>query len=884
MMMKLVSLMLMAIICCFPNMAHSKTTLLDLEMGTQRIVILPFDIHSQEKNSELGTQIPGVIETHLKKEGAIIVEPVMGKTAPRPGSVQDIQKIGKRSGADYVIWGSLTRIGQKFSLDARMTDSFGESRPYAYYVEGERIENLAVTVRELARSFGMKIFKRERVAQVTVTGNRRIESDAIKRVIQTGPGDVYLGKSLSEDLKAVYAMGYFDDIRIEAEDTPKGKIITFRVKEKPTIRHIQIRKNRVYDEKEIREVMDIKTGSILNIFQIQNNIRRIESLYKEKNYHNVHVAYKMRPLENNQADVEFLIDEGGKIRIRSITFSGNRAYSAKELKKVMRTSEKGFWSWLTSSGEFSREELDQDVVRLTAFYHNNGHIQARVGDPQIDHRDDWIHISIKMDEGPRFKRGKVGVAGDVVLPKAELIRRLKIADEEFCNREVMRDDVLLLADIYANEGYAHASINPRIEKDPTRLTADITYVIEKDKRVYIEKIIISGNTKTRDKVIRRQLNVHEQELYSGGKLKRSIRNLHRLDYFEDVKLNTLKGSADDQMVLKIDVTEKPTGTFSFGGGYSSVENVFAMASVSQRNLFGRGQILQLKAEVGGSTNRYTLSFTEPWLFDIPLSAGFDMYNWERDYDTYDKDSKGGGVRFGYPVYDFTRLYLSYAYDIGDIKNIDMDEASKSVKDMEGKNITSSVSTTLRYDSRDKMFNPTEGSDHRLTVQYAGLGGDIGFTKYLAELGQYFPLFWGTVGFLHARGGYVREISGKKLPDYERFYLGGMNSLRGFEWRDICLKDEDGADIGGTQFVQFNVEYLIPLIKKAGVVGVLFFDTGNVYDQSDGMDLGNMRESAGFGFRWYSPMGPIRIENGYILDPKEGEEKKGRWEFTMGAAF
>jgi outer membrane protein insertion porin family len=337
------------------------------------------------------------------------------------------------------------------------------------------------------------------------------------------------------------------------------------------------------------------------------------------------------------------------------------------------------------------------------------------------------------------------------------------------------------------------------------------------------------------------------------------------------------------MILKIDVTEKPTGMFSFGGGYSSVEHLFAMASISQRNLFGRGQVLQLKAELGGVTTRYNLSFTEPWLFDIPLSAGFDLYNWKTEYDTYDRDSIGGGVRFSYPVFDFVRAYISYAYDNADISNIS-ESASDSIKDLEGINITSSVTAGLRYDSRDRVFNPTEGSKHSISVEYAGLGGNIAFTKYLAETGWYIPLFWDTVGFLHGKTGHVRENSGGKLPDYERFYLGGMNSLRGFDWQDIHVLDEDGREIGGNKFVQFNVEYLIPLLKDVGVVGVIFFDAGNVYNESEKLDLGNLRKSAGYGFRWYSPMGPMRIENGYILDPKEGESKGGRWEFSMGSAF
>jgi outer membrane protein insertion porin family len=417
------------------------------------------------------------------------------------------------------------------------------------------------------------------------------------------------------------------------------------------------------------------------------------------------------------------------------------------------------------------------------------------------------------------------------------------------------------------------------------LIVNITYAIKKNQKVYFEKIIIGGNTKTRDKVIRRQLRVYEQELYSGRRLKRSVRNLYRLDYFEEIKVDTQKGSSDDKMILKIDVTEKPTGTFSFGGGFSSVESLFAVASISQRNLFGRGQILQLKAQLGARTTQYTLSFTEPWFLDIPLSAGFDLYNWEQDYDDYDKDSKGGGIRLSYPVFDFTRASFAYAYEVADIKNID-EEAAREIKDLEGENKTSSATVGLRYDSRNKTFLPTEGQDHSLSVEYAGgpLGGDIGFIKFVGDTGWYFPLFWETVGFLHGKGGYVADNKGGKLPDYERFYLGGINSLRGFDFREISTKDSDGEEIGGDKFVQFNAEFIFPLIENAGLAGVAFFDAGNVYGERDNIDLTDLRKSAGLGIRWQSPLGPIRVEYGYVLDPEEGEGKGGKFEFAMGSSF
>jgi outer membrane protein insertion porin family len=872
------SLIIIAILLFLPNIARSADSV--------KVMVLPFDIHSSENLPLLQSEILNVLQAYIREEGAVTLASGITSEAALQEvsqSYEKIRKFGANKGAEYVVWGSLTLIGQKFSLDVKMINVYKKEPPLIFIKEGQGIENLPGIVKQLARDIGMKLFKREKVVSVEITGNKRIESDAIKRVIKTKPGDIYLSGSLSKDLKAVYALGYFDDIRIEAENTPEGKKIIFRVKEKPTIRVIRFKGNSVFKEDKLKENLTIKTGSILNTLKIRSNIVRIEELYKEKNYHNVKVAYNIHDLEHNQADLEFDIDEGDKVLIKSITFEGNNAYTDKELKKLINTSEKGFFSWLTSSGDLKTEDLEQDITKLSAFYYNHGYIQARIGEPQIEYKGNWIYITIKIDEGPQFKVGNVDIKGDLVLPKDELINRLKITQETYYNREIVRNDVLALTDLYSDEGYAYADISPTIDKDIKQLKVNITFVVRKGKQVYFEKIIIGGNTKTRDKVIRRELQVYEQELYSGKKLKRSVRNLYRLDYFEDIKVNTVKGSADDQMILKIDVTEKPTGTMAFGAGYSSEEAVFGSVSVSQRNLFGRGQTIELEGQLGGRSTLYKLSFTEPWLFDIPLEAGVDLYNWATDYDTYDRKSIGGGFRLSYPVYDYLRASFQYNYDDANITNISED-AAKSIKDLEGVNITSSVTAGLIYDSRNRRFNPSEGSKHSITVKYAGLGGNVGFTKYVAETGWYKSLPWDTVGFLHGKAGYVSQNSGGVLPDYERFYLGGINSVRGYGWRGIHVLDEDGNEIGGNKFVQFNAEYIVPLLKKQGLVGLVFYDTGNVYNDNESFDLGTLRSSVGFGFRWFSPVGPIRIEYGYKLDVKEGEEAGGRWEFSMGAAF
>jgi len=872
-------------ICFFPSSLFAKKPV--------TVVILPFEIHSSDDYSNLQTGIPEVLKKHLKQDGVTVLDADKQKgLSPENTSKgkNEVRNFGIESGADYVIWGSMAWIGKQFSLDIKMMEVFGAGPPIIFSTEGKGIENLPHAVKKLGGDISLKLFKREAIIKIIIKGNKRIEADAIKRVIVATPGDLFIPKNLSNDIKAVYSMGYFEDVRIEAESTSKGKIIFFKVKEKPTIRRIIIKGNsNKFDDEEIKENLNIKTGSILNIFKVQKNIKRIEAFYKEKNYHNVKVDYKTIELKNNQADLTFIIEEGEKVRIQTIKFIGNKAYTEKKLKKILKSSEKGFFFWLTSSGDLKRENLNEDVAKLEAFYHNNGYIKAKIGEPKVEFKENHIEITIKIKEGVQFKVGKVYIKGDLVVDRETMLKKIKISSQELFNRRIVQNDVILLKDIYSDEGYAYAEIFPRTEQDFDKLVVNITFDIKKGKQVYFEEIIISGNTKTRDKVIRRQLRVYEQELFSGTRLKRSVRNLYRLDFFKDIKVNTIKGSSDDKMVLKLDVTEKPTGSFSFGGGYSNTEKLFLMASIAQKNLFGRGHILNLQGQWGDVTKKYSLGFTEPWLFDIPLSAGVKIYDWQYEYDEYNKDSIGGSLSFSYPVYDYTRANISFAHDNAKIEITDEGNAPQSiidlVEDVGSEDIISNtISTSLRYDSRDRVFNSNRGSDSSMIIEYAGFGGDIGFTKYIANTGWYIPLFKDLVGFLHAKGGYVRENSDGVLPDYERFRLGGITSLRGFEWEDLAPIDEDGDEIGGDKFVQFNIELLYPLFKDAGIVGVLFYDTGEVYGKDEDVDLGELRESAGVGFRWYSPVGPIRIEYGYILDPIEGRGEGGKWEFTMGGSF
>jgi outer membrane protein insertion porin family len=880
-MMKKLCLMGIAVLVLFLIPANSQQPV--------NIVILPFEVFAQKDLSYLQSEIPSALKKTLEQAGArvLVLDAVSEpQWRQRTANLDELKKLGQQSGADYIVWGSLTWIDQQFSLDLKLFESLAAKEPGFFTAEGSGVENLPSAVEKLAQSLNFKIFKRKQVLAIDIEGNQRIETDAIKRVIKSRPGDTYNLQSISEDLKAIFAMGYFDDIQVEAETLPDGNKITFKLKEKPTLRNVRIKGNQwVFDTDEIKEVVTSKRGAILNINTIQNDIDRIEELYKEKNYHNVKVNYKIYEHKDNQADLEFNIEEGDKFKITKIQFEGNRAYSDKELKKQLATSEENILSWFTEAGELKEADLEQDVTRLRAFYHDSGYIQAQVGEPQVEFKGNDIIISFKVEEGSQFKVGKVAITGDLILTEEQLLKDLKITQEEFYNRQVLRNDVLTLTDLYANEGYAYADIVPAVKTIPESLQVDITFNVEKGKPVYYEEIIISGNTKTRDKVIRRQLRVYEQELTSASRLKRSVANLERLDYFENVKVDTAKGNADDKMVLKMNVTEKSTGAFSFGAGYGNVESVFGMAQIAERNLFGRGQTLSLQGVLGAKTQKAILSFTEPYIYDIPLSGTVKLYRWLYSYNTYDRDSTGSSVGLSYPVFDYTRLSSTYTYDISDISNID-DNASNSVKDLKGENIKSSILTGLKYDSRNNAFLPRRGSTHGISFEYAGIGGTIGFTKYIAETAWVIPLFWEVRAIAHAEGGYVVQSKDKKLPDFEKFYMGGIGSLRGFERDDLAPTDDDGNTVGGDKYVQFNFEVVFPLFKEVGIHGLVFFDTGAVYGENVNMELdpASLRQSAGAGIRWVSPVGPLDIEYGYILDQKDSDHGPGQFEFTMTSSF
>ncbi len=852
-------------------------------MGADKktVGMFPLKMLSDKDTGQLGSRIASMISENILAEGAL----VMPMTSHEDATLMEhstLQTMGLRQGMDYLLWGTVFITGQKISMDVKVKDVIAGTDPVAFFSEAQGLENLFSAVNALSTQISGEVFNRKLIEKISVKGNIRIEADAIIKMVHTTVGDIYSPERLNTDLKAIYGMGYFDDVRIERQDYGNGLEIIYYVEEKPSVRKVKFQGNRIYEEQELFDVISTSTGSILNIYKLNADVAAIQTLYTDKNYHNCDISYEMKGLENNQTDIVFTIKEGKKLRIEDLILEGNTFFTRKELLKQMKTSEKGFWSWITSSGDLDRNELAQDVYRIEAFYKNNGFIDARVSDPEIEFHEKGISVKFKIQEGEQFHIGEISFKGDLIDPEAVLMGALTFKTGDLYSRDLLRSNMLSLTDRYADKGFANADVAPSVARDVEKKQVNIQFNIQKGNPVYFERILITGNTKTRDKVIRRQITAHEQELYSLSKIQRSTANLRRIDYFENVEVKPTRGSSEDKMDLNVNITEKATGAFSFGGGYSSEDNLFGMISVSERNFLGKGQIASLKAEISGSSTKYTFSFTEPWLFDIPLSAGIDLYNWDKEYDYYDKDSLGGALRLGYKIFDYTSLGFKYGYEDFTIENVEEDYTDVDA----GNYVTSSITTSLRYDSRNSAFNPTRGSEHSVSIEYAGdwLGGEIDFTKYIVETGWYYPLFWKFTGFLHGRAGFLDDRSSDDIDiDYERFYLGGINSVRGYDWQDINATPEGQTEeVGGEKFVQFNAEVTFPIVEEMKLVGVVFYDAGDAYEKSEDIVWDDLYTSFGGGVRWYSPMGPIRIEYGSILNGKE--YTGGRWEFSMGGTF
>jgi len=858
------------------------------EMVFKKVAVFPFSVAAKEPLAALGEKVRQEIMERLKSDGFTMVSEgdLHRELSALKEELNDAraQEIGRKVGADIVVYGQLIKVGEALSLEARLLDLSARLAATTLKVQGTGLKNLPNFSRQLAQEAGLKILGKERIVRLNVKGNRRIEKDAILGVMQTREGEIISPPRLREDLKSIFKMGYFTDVKMDISDTAEGRILTVMVEEKPAVKEIIVQGNRKIKKDKILEVTDLKPFAVASETAIKENINKILNLYRDKGYYEAKVNYRLDSITKTEANLVLEIDEGVSMTIKEIGFEGNKAFKTKELRKVMETKEKTLLiSWVMGSGRLSKDVLERDLEKVAAYYYNHGYIKAKVGEPRVTIKGKDIYVTIPVTEGPQYKVGKLDIQGDLLEDKDKLLKTLDITKEKVYSRETMQKDLTTLADIYADEGFANADITPIIREDEQKLEVNVIFDIHKGEKVHFDRIEISGNIKTRDKVIRRELRIYEQDLFSATRIKDSIRNLRRLEYFEDVNFSTSPGGAPNRMNVKITVKERPTGTFGLGAGYSTQDRIVGMVDISQNNLFGRGQQLRVQGILGAISHRFRASFTEPYLFDRPLGFGVDAFNWERDYTEYTRKSTGGDLRLSHPLrWKFTRVFWMYRFE--NVKLSDL-QPNSSIVLQEAATIhnTSATSITIRRDSRDSTFAPTRGTDHSISVEMAGLGGEVAYMRYVADAAYYYPLSsrWGLVGVLHGRAGFMMQTWGE-LPAYEKFYLGGIDSIRGFKFADISPRDPATGDrIGGDKFAQLNTEIRFPLYKKLGLMGTLFFDAGNVY----GANMVNpaLRTSAGVGIRWFSPMGPLRVEWGYNIDPKNNE-KRSVWEFTMGGQF
>ena len=855
----------------------------------ETIAVLPFQINGPAHLDHLQLGLQKTLSSRLAEKGFHIVPsreinkyPVVFEAAPE---MTDLIATARELKTDWLITGSLTQIGNKASIDLKITDVSGKKAPFFIFQVSEDIDNVADVMKRLATHVFDRVTGVPAIDAVRVAGNRRIEAAAIQAVVGTKAGDRLDYDKLDKDLRDIYKMGFFEDVRMETEDGPSGKIVTFHVTEKPSIGKIEFEGNSEVDDDDLKKELGISLYSILDNNEIRQSINRLKEFYREKGYYNAEIEETTETIPNNEVLLKYKVQEHDKIYIEKIQFVGNKHFDDDELKDIMETGEKWFLSWITRAGILDKKKLEFDVHKLTAFYHNHGFIKAKVGDPTVVYDDDieGLIVTFNIVEGNRYGVDKVSVEGDLIEPPDDLIKKLQIGKQEAFNREVVRQDILTLRDVYADHGYAYAEIKPIIKENDETFLADITYDISKGQKVRFERITISGNAVTRDKVIRRELKVIEGEYFSGKGIKQSTANLSRLGFFEDIQMETKKGSSDDLMKLDVKVKERGTRTFSVGAGYSSAYSGFVMFEISDENFLGYGQKLLAAVRLGGYNTEFDVRFVEPWLLDTRWSLGVDLYKWDQEYTDYSRDAMGAALSLGHPIDfidEYTRAIVRYDYDNSRI--YDVQESSGPLYDMKGRNVTSSATLTFRRDSRDHLWNTTKGSINEISGEFAGIGGDEKFTKYRARTAWFFPMLWDTVFLVQGRWGYIQDRG--KLSVFQKFFLGGINTVRGFDYESISPKD-NGYRVGGTAMMCYNIEYRFPVLKEQGVVGLVFFDAGNVYD-SDYPDYASMwsfseiKKSAGAGVRWYSPIGPLRLEYGWNLDKKE-DESSGRWEFSIG---
>ncbi len=738
------------------------------------------------------------------------------------------------------------------------------------------------------------------VKAVDLKGNKTVSSLTILAKVKTQVGQPLNSSILNEDLKRLYGLGYFTDVRIEQESLGDGVRVVFVVSEKPILSDIKIEGNQKVRTGDIKKEMQSVLGDFLDQKRVRDDLDRVRKIYEKKGFSEAGVdsALDINP-DTNQAILRVIINEGTKVRIKDVKVVGNESVKTGDIHKAMKTKKAAFFGWFRS-GYLKEEDLNEDLERIKALYDEHGFSDVEVTtqtEPLGQTGDIILKVNIK--EGKKYLVGDVQIKGNSVLKTEEISKILNMTSGKPFSRRNLRLDVAAIQDLYFEKGYLSAQIRSQSVYNDSTQHVDLNYTVTENELTFVDKVLIQGNTKTKDIVIRRELRAYPGESFSGAKLKRSKERLYNLGFFEDVRFDTESGSSPDSRNLIVSVKETKTGEFSFGGGFSSVDSIIGFAQIRQKNFdwqnwktfTGAGQDFAMRVEAGSVRQNYELSFTEPWVFGHPYSFGFDVFRKQIQQSNsvgyfFDQRRTGFDLRLGKEFTEYDKGLLMYKLEEVKISDIPTD-SSQALRDEVGTNTTSSMALTLTHDERDNIFVPTKGFFISGTGEVAGgpFGGDKDFSKLYGSSSAYFRNFEELVLELKLRGGISDSFSDtERVPIFERYFAGGANTIRGYRERRVGPRDDvNGQPVGGQAFWVFNAEESFPIFPDL-IKGAVFFDTGNVYESIGDFGSGGTFSGVGVGVRIKTPIGPVKLDAGYPLDDVPGEKKKLRFYFNISQGF
>lgn len=735
--------------------------------------------------------------------------------------------------------------------------------------------------------------KEKIVKEVTLEGNRSVNKDLILSRVKTKAGSPFAQGDLDDDLKRLYATGYFTDVQVDVKDEYDGIVITFLLTEKSMVKEIVFEGNKKFKEKRLKKLIKVNIGDRLNETQLKEDLQAIKDFYRDKGYPNAKLDYSLSvDKEIGHAVIIIHIDEGVRVRIAKVAFVGNKAIKEKKLRKQMKTRK----PIIFFGGIFKEEVFEEDKERILEYYRSEGYIDAKINDVQLSYDKTGTRMTITIDvtEGPQYYVGQVVLEGNKLFPTADISKGLKMTTDQVFTPDKLRVDANHVRDYYLAKGYVDAAIRPQTVYNEKTGKIDVLYSITENTISFLQEIKVQGNTKTKDIVIRRELAVKPGEVFNGVKIRRSQERLMNLGYFKSVYMDIEPTEEEKKKNLLVNVEETKTGEIGFGVGFSSIDNLIGFVELTQKNFdwmnfptfTGDGQKLRIKAQVGTERQDYILSWTEPWLFDRPLSFGIDLYRRDSRYlsDVYNERQTGGDLRLGKKLAEFIRADWMYKLEQDEIYDVSAN-ASDLIKEEAGKYNVSSMEVSLTRDSRNNPIYASRGMRNTIGAELAGgiLGFDRDFYKFTTQHSLYVPLPLDLILRLSGQAGAIENYGdSERVPLFERFFLGGANTIRGFDYRDVGPKDENGEPIGGKSMVMGSIELTFPIITK--IRGAVFYDTGNVYTDYMEFDLGDMRSGAGVGLRLELPIGPIRLDYGWPIDRDEFQDSSGRFDFNIGYSF